>query len=92
MYECHVTINKPETAHEHEKMDKMGKDLGWKTSCIERDPLLGRATYFYFTTHHVDYDSIFRKMKSLSEVLGNLVIREKIEHILYDTKRSKLSV
>jgi hypothetical protein len=87
MHECHITISKPENVDE---LDALAARFGWKTSFIHGDPLLGKAGYFYFTTHHVDYDKIFEKMEFLSGYLEgafNIVpLRKKIEQIVYDTK------
>jgi hypothetical protein len=84
MYECHVTLRKPQDTRE---LESLALEKQWKTSFIVGDPLLGKEGFFYFTTHHVDYDQIFSKMRSLADRLGTLVIREKIEHIVYDTKK-----
>jgi hypothetical protein len=88
MYECHVTIKKPDQAI---VMDALAEQFGWKTSYINGDALLGKDGYFYFTTHHVAYEALFAKMETLAgvlQVLGRPVLRKKIEQIVYDTKTS----
>ena len=89
MYECHITVEA--TQGEHETLNKIAEDFQWKTSHIQNDPLLGKKPYFYFTCHHMDYNSIFGKMVALRSTLfvfGKQVVREKIEHIVYDTKKT----
>ncbi len=85
-YECHVTVAKPADATEFKAL---AQQHGWKTSCIDGDPLLGAKAFFYFTCHHGNYDKIFKKMKDLVGLLGGQVIREKIEQIIYDTKNQR---
>ncbi len=82
-YECHVTVEKPSQPAMYEQL---AKDLGWKTSFIDGDPVLGQKVYFYFTCNHVDFVSIKDKMGALAQRLGPDAIRQKIEKIVYDTK------
>lgn len=96
MYECHVTIQLPEREQglkiARAYYEGLGRRHQWKTSYIVNDPLLGKGGYFYFTAHHVDYDTLFSKMEALAFGLGTLVVRKKIEQIIYDTKRELVNV
>lgn len=84
-YECHITLEtKVPFLHE-----KIGKRIGWKTSKIDGDPILGKGVYFYYTKHGKCFKSLFKEMNDLSSFLksvGNTPIRLKIEKIVYDTK------
>ncbi len=69
----------------------MARDHHWKTSEIARDPVLGNATYFYLTTHGPNFTTVSTRMRFTCEALeaaGANVIREKIEEITYDKRRS----
>lgn len=84
-YECHITCHQSAA----EIATKVAKALHWKTSEIARDPVLGQATYFYLTSHGATYDQLFERMETAALALraeGVEVVREKIEHIVYDTK------
>jgi hypothetical protein len=84
-FECHVTVSNPN----EEICEEYAKLYEWKTSKIERDPLLGDKTFFYFTCHGKEYDSVFSKMKQCVEdlqMLGLKCVREKIEHIIHDVR------
>lgn len=85
MYECHITISVLDAT----LGEAVAKQFHWKTSQIERDPVLGRATYFYLTSHADGPEDMFRRMRECSAELrlrGVPIVREKIELILYDTK------
>ena len=85
LYECHITV----AVDDSDKASTVAKELHWKTSEIARDPVLGNATYFYLTSHSDDYQKMWDRMSAASASLkaaGVIVIREKIEHIVYDTK------
>ena len=85
IYECHITI----ALADAEAGERVAKELHWSTSQIERDPVLGKDSYFYLTTHDSQLARIKSRMHHASFELkeaGVNVIREKIEHIVYDTK------
>ncbi len=88
MFECHVTVEKP-TEDKLSTLKRFAEELGWKTSQIDGDPVLGEKVYFYFTHHCKNYSVIYSRMLHL---LANLrsanieTVRSKIEHIIYDTK------
>lgn len=85
LFECHITC----PLKYKEWCEKIAKATKWKTSEIERDPVLGKDSFFYLTTHSDDYMVLYNRMKRTVEYLNqvdNIVIREKIELIMYDTK------
>lgn len=84
LYECHVTVRKPVDSSAY---DNLASTLKWKTSSIDRDPVLGDDVFFYFTSYGSTLDSIKLRMERLSSELGEAVIRKKIELIVFDTKR-----
>ncbi len=86
-FECHITCH----VRDAEVAACVAEALHWKTSEIARDPTLGGATYFYLTSHGATYVHLFGRMQEASSSLRHLgveVVREKIEHIVYDTKLS----
>lgn len=85
-FEAHITIALKDAAKGEEKAQL----FGWKTSQIARDIILGDDTYFYLTSHSDDLSSIMEDMKFVAKSLaseGVKVVRQKIEAILFDTKR-----
>lgn len=86
MYECHVTVERPVNQETRELYERVGTEHGWKTSMIDGDPVLGKKVFFYFTKHGSSFGSIKNRMFNLEEILGDRVVRSKIEHIVYDTK------
>lgn len=86
LFECHVTVPRQHAA----EAEKVAKEVHWKFSQIDGDPVLGKETFAYLTTHDTDYSRMMRRMSSLSDRLDGLgveVLREKIELIMYDTKK-----
>lgn len=86
-YECHITVANRDALAAYE----IAEDMGWKTSKIDGDPVLGDKVHYYLTCHGDDYISIIVKMKETSRLLieaGVKPLREKIEEILYDTKKA----
>jgi hypothetical protein len=84
-YECHITT----FTSSAEVATEVAKELHWKTSEIARDPVLGNDTYFYLTSHSDSYDRMWERMVeavNLLELKGCKVVREKIEHIVYDRR------
>lgn len=85
MYECHITT----TVAHAEEATRLAASFGWKTSEIKRDPVLGDGSYFYLTAHHKNFREMYGAMRMVAGELraaGCGVLREKIEHIVYDTK------
>lgn len=93
MYECHITI---EATGEYmqQKAQELIEKRGWKFSKIDGDPVLGKGVKCYATNHFAakkNVDEVIRNMSYLAEELfaaSFLVIREKVELIIFDTKRA----
>lgn len=86
MFECHITCNLADAV----AAAAVAEELHWSTSEIERDPVLGKASYFYLTSHDTDLTRMQTRMAAARVNLiaaGVPVVREKIEVIIYDTKR-----
>lgn len=84
-YECHITLSTADAP----AASVIARTLHWKTSEIARDPVLGEDTFYYLTSHDIDYDRMFDRMEMCCMVLrasGVNIIREKIELIVHDTK------
>ena len=85
MFECHITC----ALADAKKCETVADRLHWSTSQIERDPVLGKASYFYLTSHSRDLTEMTTRMRAAVqglEQLGVQVLREKIEVIIHDTK------
>lgn len=85
-YECHVTISIHDACH----VTDLAQDLKWSTSQIDGDPDLGAKPFFYLTTHADLYQEAWSRMTTMADAIkgkGVKVIREKIEKIVWDTKR-----
>lgn len=95
MYEIHVTVNgatglpasmRRRLAREYmANLRQIARALGWRTSTINEPGL----TRFYFTAMSSDLWKAHDRMEALTRELrahGVPVEREKIEHIVYDTK------
>lgn len=88
-YEIHVTMARPLGAIEI-VFDAIAEALSWHTSHISDDPDLGPGDRFYFTTHTETEDEAHQRIDELVEALalhGAEPLREKIEHVVFDTKR-----
>lgn len=84
-YECHITVH----TNDAEKATRCAKELHWKTSQIDGDPVLGQRPFFYLTTHSDNAPEMFARMGRAVNALefdGVKVLREKIELIIHDTK------
>ncbi len=89
-YEAHITLEKIDREIEEETI----KELGWKFSCIDGDPLLGKKPFSYATKH---FSPRLRQSKVINEIesiadslasLGFIVLRSKLELVLWDTKNA----
>lgn len=86
-YECHVTYNYPEEQSALTLFHSIGKALGWSTSFIDGDPLLGEKRFFYFTCHGISKASLHIKMRFLEAAVKEFAIRrKKIEKIVFDQR------
>ena len=84
-FEIHLTVAQEDAA----AAELAAVKLHWKTSEIARDPVLGKKTYFYLTTHTSDIGTAYDKIAAASEELesrGVALIREKIELIVHDIR------
>jgi hypothetical protein len=84
-YEIHITSIA--TPKDIKKYKEVAECYGWKTSCIDGDPILGEGVKFYFTTHEKQMDVAQSRMNQLHYVLNNMkapVLRKKIERIVLD--------
>lgn len=86
MFEVHITCFQKDA----EAATRVAAAEHWKTSQIAGDPVLGKDTYFYLTTHGADLPRTMGRLALASTLLkeaGVEVVREKIEVIIYDTKQ-----
>ena len=86
MFECHITGQ----VKDAKVLELIARAEHWKTSEIKRDPVLGDDSYFYLTSHDTNLTKMMGRMNSVTAQMnaaGCKVIREKIEVIIYDTKR-----
>lgn len=86
MFECHITGR----VKDAEVLELIARAEHWKTSEIKRDPVLGDDSYFYLTSHDTDLNRMMGRMNAVTAAMHNTsceVVREKIEVIIYDTKR-----
>lgn len=87
-YECHVTL----PPKDRELVDSIAKFHRFKTSSLVGDEIMGDDKLLYCTSHSKTYDELSQRMDALVENLtenGVEILREKIEHIIYDTKVRK---
>lgn len=90
IYEAHITI----TAEFSQRLIALLEDgafKAWKFSQIHGDITLGDKLYCYLTKHSRDVFALKQELdqaaNSLRSHFGFLVVREKIEAIIYDTKQ-----
>lgn len=89
-YEIHITASTKDS----DKATNVANLLNWKTSEIVRDPLLGQDTFFYLTTHRGSMETAMADMNVCANMLetnGVKVLRMKIEHVIYDTKKKLIT-
>lgn len=87
LYELHITVNKAEA----EIATAVAKDLHWKTSQIDGDPVLGAKPFFYLTTYSPTEQVARLRLDNATAELrarGVFVIREKIELIIHDVRHA----
>lgn len=84
-YEVHVTCPDPNDKDQGMLYSRIAKEVSWKTSTINDH---GNSK-FYFTSHFKTEETARRKLIELTDILRDRrvkILREKIEHIIYDTK------
>ena len=85
LFECHITIPVSDAL----KGRLVAKELKWKTSQIDGDPVLGNNVYFYLTKYQDNLERMHSDLRQAVEDLRHLdveVIREKIEQIVHDVR------
>ena len=86
-YEIHLTVHVRDAA----VAEAVARALHWKTSRIDGDPVLGAKPFFYLTTHAADVRQAALRLANCKHALEDRLvplIREKIEHIIYDVRHS----
>jgi len=87
-FESHITCE-ISSLEERKVLEAFGLLTHWKTSCIDRDPILGDRVFFYFTKHSKSGDELIAETQEFAKTIPGRVIREKVEQIIYDTKVKK---
>ena len=85
LYELHITVNVADA----EVAGMIARDLHWKTSQIDGDPVLGHRPFFYLTTYTKTMGEAFKVMAKATRALregGIAILREKIEYIVHDVR------
>lgn len=88
-FECHITMNKPNTKEEAKLLFNIAEKYKMKTSWITGDPVIGPGKWFYISGYSTSFEELLENMKTAANEIRSLgleVIREKIEQIMYDTK------
>lgn len=88
--EIHITVSTKDS----DEATNVANLLNWKTSEIARDPLLGQDTFFYLTTHRESIETAMADMNACANMLeanGVKILRMKIEHVIYDTKKKLIT-
>lgn len=87
-YEIHITL--PWLYDSRDQLEVLAAAHDWHFSCIEGDPDLGNGNKYYFTRHEATEAEAHAELNSM---VGQLMhynyepIRQKIEHIIFDTKK-----
>lgn len=84
-YEAHITCH----ISDWERVQQFATLTGWKSSRIDGDALLGAKPYCYLTGYNADGHVLLAETVALArnlEQAGAVVLREKVEQIVYDTK------
>lgn len=91
-YECHITFEGLSKSASENSV----KNIGWKFSAIDGDPVTGPGVKFYATKHfnaRKDEEQVKRILFSAAEALedsGNTVTRRKVERVIFDDRSSKV--
>lgn len=88
-FECHITLHKPKHTAAARQLFEIAQKYNLKTSWITGDPVTGPGKWFYLSGYSTSYDKLLEDMKAAADVIRNVgivVVREKIEQIMYDTK------
>lgn len=90
-YECHLTVSSGQRDLEFDVITS-----GWKFSSIDGDPVEGRGVRHYATRHYkssLPVETVVERTHLLADQLqelGHVVTRRKVEHVIFDTRSSKV--
>lgn len=88
LYEIHITLDI--TPEQEVQANKIANYYGWKTSKIDRDPILGEGIKFYYTKYsdseHKAYNFINTVLDAIGYQTNFKILRTKIEKIVYDRR------
>lgn len=96
-FEAHITVSANDVGHPAQMRSILDNQPGWKFSMIDGDPVLGAGTKCYATKQFPSTrspKSILTEIDDVADVLtrGSLmVVRRKIEHVIFDDRSSKVS-
>lgn len=85
-YECHITLEP------HPELEK-SLPMPWKFSQIDGDPVLGKKVLAYATRYYSTAETkefVIGDMAEIASILtskGFTVVRQKVELVVYDTKK-----
>lgn len=84
LYEIHLTFSVGgERKH---ALERYTEERGWKWSYIQNDPVLGKQNYCYATRYAASMDRARASIQGFVSECPEPAIRQKIEHIVFDTK------
>jgi len=86
-YEIHITVH----ASDLHKLKTLANVENWTTSCIDGDDALPHDTYGYLTTHRTNLQLAILDMQKMAGMVRGMdikVLREKIEHVIFDRRES----
>lgn len=89
-FEIHITVSGAQAREAR----LVAEIVGWKFSAIDGDPLLGPGVNCYLTHHAKDFMKALEQLRSVCLDLNNhhvQVLRQKIELVVFDTKRKGLT-
>jgi hypothetical protein len=88
-YECHITLE-----DDPDKVKIACRDIGWKYSRIDGDPVLGKGLKCYATKHFnykLDESVVLELLNNAADEMklsGLKVTRRKVEKVLHDDRSS----
>lgn len=86
-FEAHITC--PRDASETVKSLTADGHGDWVFSAIDGDPIMGKLAYCYLTAYDVHAETLIARLNAKAAAIrkaGVLVLREKMEEIIYDSK------
>lgn len=91
-YECHITLLGDPVV-----LEPLVRDLKWKFSCINGDPVMGDGVKCYATmlfNNRMGDDLVLQTLLDAADYLekvGCEVIRRKVERVIYDDRSDKVN-